>query len=218
MSTSKSPRVTLAIIAAAVMVVLAIVAGLVWFGLTQSVTNEGNQREAELSAAYSNAATRLSKCIVQTTQAAGLVKSQTNAADKIIADAIAARYGDSKTTGAAWLNFLQEAYPDKSVEAISKTYNNTLQIITGCQADYAEMQSVVLDKVRGFDAWRNGNTKVRYFGGSAFPNGNLMVSLPGINLYGQAALEKIRTPVVDAVTSKAYETGEQSLDDPFATK
>lgn len=219
MNTTKLSASSMKIIVAAAAVVALLLAAAILFFTNQSVINEGNKKQADVSASYSNAAVYLSNCVVKTKQTAGLLKSQTAGIDQIITNGVAARYGEGNTMDSAKLfSAIQEAYPDKSAEALSKTYNSALQIITGCQDDFANKQTVVLDKVRMFDSWLNGSTKVRYFGGSGFPNENLRVSLPGLNLTGLAALDKIRMPIVDNETSETYQTGEQSLDDPFAEK
>lgn len=199
--------------------VLALIAGVIVFVVNQNVVNEGNQKEATLTAVYTDGANYLSNCVVKTERTAGLLKSQTVAVDKVLADAVAGRYGTGNTMDKAKLfSAITEAYPDSSVEGLNKSFNNALEVITGCQDDFARKQSVIIDNVRLFDSWKTGNTTVRFFGGNNFPNENLRVSLPGINLTGAAALDKIRTPIVDSQTTATYQTGEQSLDDPFAAK
>lgn len=184
--------------------------------IPQSVTSEGNQMEAKLGATYANGANYLSACVVKTEQSVGLVNANTDALDKILKDAIAGRYDTESQAGSAKLfSAIVEAYPNLS--GLDATFQNVLATINGCRDDYKNMQSVVLDNVREFNAWRTGSWRVRTFGGSDFPNDNLIINLPGLHLTGSAALAKMSAPIVDAGTSGAYDTGLLTGGDPFAT-
>jgi hypothetical protein len=184
--------------------------------IPQGVKSQGNQKEASLSASYANGATYLSNCVVKTKQSANVANAQTAALDKVLKDAVAGRYGTGNTMDKAKLfSAIVEAYPETN--GLSKTFQDVLATITGCQDDFRNYQTVVQDKVRDFNAWRTGSWKVRTFGGSGFPNENLYVRLPGVSLTAADAYEKISQPIVDATTTSAYQSGEQQLDNPFGT-
>ena len=188
--------------------------GLILFMVNNGVTNTGNKLESQLSATYNSGAATLSACQKKTANAVGVTKAQSAALDKIIADAASGRYGaGAQINEKAILGAIVEAYPNLS--GLDKSFQDAMVIITGCQDDFLGAQKDVQDKVREFNSWRTGSWTARTFG-SEFPNENLYVRLPGINLNGQAALDKISMPIVDTVTSEAYVTGEQELNDPFS--
>lgn len=207
----------------AILVVIAgivLVLGLSWYITKQSVISAGNSKEATLSASYADGANYLSNCVVKTHQAANVAEANADAFDKVIKDAIAgsggAEHVDLGTTAGrnAFLPILVQAYPD--LKGQTDLFDKVVNVIVGCQDDFRNKQSVVQDQVRAFNTWRTGSWKVRTFGGGSFPNDNLVVDIPGVDsVTGQAALKKIRQPIVDAVTSDTYQTGQQSNDDPF---
>jgi hypothetical protein len=201
---------------------VAVVIAALTFGvfIPQGVQSEGNQLEAELSANYQDGANVLSNCVVKTKQSVGAAKANSEAFDKVIKDAIAgngaAQHVDFNNPASrnglfpVWV----QAYPD--FKGQTALFEKAMTVINGCQDDFRNKQSAVQDGVRQFNSWRTGSWKVRTFGGDNFPNENLYVTLPGLNLTGKAAFKKISAPIVDADTSGAYQSGEQQSNDPFA--
>lgn len=218
-SSSSSPNnrrnIYIAIAAVVALVALVVVLTFTVF-IPQSVKSNGNKKEADLSASYANGAVYLSKCVVKTKQAADVATAQTAALDKVLKDAVAGRYGigGNNMDKGKLFSAIVEAYPN--VNGLSKTFDHVMTVIVGCQDDFGNYQSVVQDKVRDFNSWRTGSWLTRSYAAD-FPNENMYVRLPGVNLVGAAAYDKIQQPIVDATTSSTYKTGEQSLDDPFGS-
>lgn len=197
-------------------VVVILVIGLVtWFGMKQSVLSEGNQQESDLSASYADGANYLSNCVVKTHQVANVAAANSAAFDQTIKDAIAgsgAFHTNAASSSTGLMPILVQAYPQ--LQGQTDLYKKVADVIVGCQDDFRNKQSVVLSHVVTFNKWRTGSWKVRTFG-SSFPNDNLTINLPGVNLTGMPALRKMEQPIVDASTSQAYQTGQQSTDGPF---
>jgi hypothetical protein len=186
----------------------------------QGVTSEGNKQESTLNAVYTDGANYLSNCVVKTEQAANVASANAAAFDKVIKDAVAGTVGAShvdlntQAGRSALLPILVQAYPD--MKGQTDLFNKVVTVIVGCQDDYRNKQSVVLDNVRIFNSWRTGSWKVRTFGGSSFPNNNLRVTIPGVPVVsGQAALDKMSAPLVEASTSGAYNSGVITPQNPF---
>jgi len=209
---AKKPR-NLLIAGAALLVVIFLI---VWWAIGNHVTNVGNQKEADLVAAYNDGAHYLSNCVVKTNQAANVAQGNAAAFDKVIKDAIAgngAFHTDTAKTSTGLFPLLVQAYPNLNGQ--TDLYKKVADIIVGCQDDFRAKQSAVLDQVRSFNRWRTGSWTVRHFG-SDFPNDNLVINLPGVQpLTGKAALLKMGQPIIDATTSGSYQTGQQSTQGPF---
>jgi hypothetical protein len=189
--------------------------------IPQSVTSQGNTREAKMNADYADGANFLSNCVVKTKQAANAANANAEAFDRVIKDAVAgsgtAAHVDMNTPASrnSLFPIWVQAYPD--LKGQTDLFNKAMDVIVGCQDDYKNKQSVILDGVRRFDTWQGGSWKVRTFGGNNFPNERLFINLPGLTLTGPAALAKMRSPIVDSDTANAYVTGEQDASNPFAT-
>jgi hypothetical protein len=187
--------------------------------IPQSVLSEGNTLEQGVSAAYNDGALTLSNCVNKTFQAANLANAQSDALADVFRAAVGGRYnqpGSPQVDSGKLFSAIQEAYPD--LTGLNQTFNNVLAVITGCQDDYATKQRVVQDKVRDFNSWLTGSWRVRTFGGG-LPNNNLKASIPGApTLYGQAALDKMSQPIVDASVGSAYNTGQTQQTNPFGTR
>lgn len=216
-SASSTLRNPLVLIGVGILAFL-IVFSLVWYGIGQSVQSSGNKQQATLSANYSDGANYLSNCVVKTNQAANVAQANADAFDKVIKDAIAgsgAFHTNTANSAGGLVPILVQAYPD--LKGQTDLYNKVANIIVGCQDDFRNKQSVVLDNVRTFNSWLGGSWKVRHFG-SSFPNNRLTINISGLGtLRGQQALDKISQPIVDASTSQAYNSGQQSTNGPFST-
>jgi|GEM_PF-2040475 len=197
-------------------VVLVLVMGLGWYVTKQSVLSQANDKQASLSADYANGANYLARNINLVKQTAGVATANAKAYQDLIGRAIA-RQGEfaTATTPGALIPILTQQWPDPKAQ--SDLFVKVADVIIGSQDDFTRLQTKVLDNVRSFNSWRTGSWKVRTFGGN-LPNENLYVSLPGVEtLTGMAALNKIRTPIINTLTSQAYQTGINDVEDPFAT-
>lgn len=217
----------LAIIGGGIAAVLVGVLALVFFVIIpNSVTNEGNKQESNISAVYAKGANTLSECTVKTKQAANVAAAHTDALDKVIRAAVAGDVGTDGHVTQKSLNdpsnrqgfyaALVQAYPD--TKDLSATFNNVLAIVTGCQHDFKTAQDEVLDRVRAFKSWLTGSWTVRTYGGN-FPDDNLELNLPGqAPITGKAALIKVSTPILSSEAAGAYSgNGTYDPGTPFGT-
>ncbi|HSW81012.1 MAG TPA: hypothetical protein VLG40_01320 [Candidatus Saccharimonas sp.] len=211
-------------IAVAVLIVLAVVGVVGYFITSNSVLSQGNKQETDISAVYVKGATTLSECTTKTKQAANVASAHTDALDKVIRAAVAGSVGsDGHVTqqsldnarGGFYAAFVQ-AYPD--TKDLSKTFNNVMAVVTGCQHDFKTAQDAVQDRVRAFKAWLTGSWTTRTFGGD-LPNDVLELNLPNqAPITGKAALIKVSTPILDSATAGAYSgNGTYDPGTPFST-
>jgi hypothetical protein len=190
---------------------------IIWFIIHQSVISSGNKQEATMSGDYADGANYLSNCVIKTKQAANVTVAQTDALDKILSDAVSGRYGTGANfDGGSMISAIVEAYPDTS--GLSKSFQDALSIIAGCQDDFRNKQSKILDDVRSFRSWKTGSWPVRTFGGGGFPNDNLYISIGDLDLTGDAALKKMSKPIVETSILQDYATGTTNTENPFATE
>jgi len=212
--------------------VLFLIVGVVlaWFVfIPQSTQSVGNQKETDIAAAFEDGANALSSCTNQSTVAAQGALANAGQFDKIMQDAVshtgsAAKYqlSDQKTgvpnQGAQqglYALFLQ-AYPNTS--GVTDLFRNAVDVATSCQRKYESAQTLVLDRVRDFDRWRTGGwTQRQFWSGPA--NDALIIPIPGTRtvLTGNQALSVARVPIVNTVTSSAYQSGTYNPANPFAT-
>ena len=189
--------------------------------IPQGVTSDGNKMESRMNGWYNQAVTALHNCTVKTARAAQVTGGQTDAVDKVLKDAVGGRYGTGNNMDQAKLfSAIHEAYPEQSIAGLNKSFQDAMAVMTGCQDDFTSAQNVVQAKVADFKAWRTGSWNVRTFGGDSFPNDNLEINIPGMPIStGQAALQIMERPIVDADTANAIKTGMDNSyqNNPFAS-
>lgn len=174
--------------------------------VNMDVTNEGNRIEAQLTAKFSANQTVLSSCVVQVEQAADIAVRNDESVRAALVDTVQALSPQTQEASSGKLfSALKLAYPDTS--NITALYDQVMSVATGCRADFAEAQAALLDRIRHFDAWREGSQRVRWFG-SEFPDANLKAVVGKRTVTGVDALDKMRSVIVDSRTLDAYSTGE----------
>lgn len=209
----------IALIVCGVLVVILLCCG--GIGISQYTGNisTGNAKQNDLTATYADAANYMSNCIVKTNQAANVAKANADAFDQVIKDAIAGngkagQFNLNTPQGqAGFMPLLVQAYPQ--LEGQTDLFKKVLAVIVGCQDDFRNKQSVVLDHVRSFNTWRQ-NFWTSLLGGSSFPNDNLVINLPGVPMVtGQAALLKMGQPIIATDAADAYKNGTYAPTNPF---
>jgi hypothetical protein len=206
------------IIGGAIVVIVLICGGMGVATYTGNIT-KGNTMQNDLTATYADAANYMSNCIVKTNQAANVAQANADAFDKVIKDAIAGngkagQFNLNTQQGqAGFFPLLVQAYPQ--LQGQTDLFKKVLTIIVGCQDDFRNKQSVVLDHVRTFNNWRQ-SFWTSLFGGGNFPNDNLVINLPGVPMAtGQAALLKMGQPIIATDASDAYKNGTYTPSNPF---
>lgn len=193
--------------------------GLFYFVISNNVTNDGNKKQQDLITYYNNTTNILSDCLVKTKQSVGATKSQTDALNKVITDAVKGRYTGNTTAqpgGGSLFSAIQEAYPDTS--GLSKSFQDVMIIINGCRTDFRDSQAILQDKVTLFNQWRTGSFTVRNFGGKKYPNEDLEITVAGKPVTGKAAIKQMRTLVVVEDAQSGRDTGKIDNTDPFAAQ
>ncbi len=193
--------------------------GLIYFVISNGVTNDGNKKQEDLITYYNDTTNVLSDCLVKTKQSVGATKAQTDALDKVITDAVKGRYaGDTSAQpgGGSLFSAIQEAYPDTS--GLSKSFQDVLITINGCRTDFRDSQAILQRAVTQFNQWRTGSFKVRNFGGKKYPNESLEITVAGKPVTGKGALRQMRTLVVVSDAQSGRDTGKIDNADPFAAQ
>ena len=191
--------------------------GLLYFVISNSVTNDGNKKQQDLITYYNDTTNILSDCLVKTKQSVGATKAQTDALDKVITDAVKGRYSgntSAKPGGGSLFSAIAEAYPDTS--GLSKSFQDVMIIINGCRTDFRDSQAILQRGVTQFNQWRTGSFKVRTFGGKKYPNEDLEITVASKSVTGKAALKQMRTLVVVEDAQSGRDTGKIDNTDPFA--
>ena len=191
--------------------------GLLYFVISNSVTNDGNKKQQDLITYYNDTTNILSDCLVKTKQSVGATKAQTDALDKVITDAVKGRYTGNTSAqpgGGSLFSAITEAYPDTS--GLSKSFQDVMIIINGCRTDFRDSQAILQRGVTQFNQWRTGSFKVRTFGGKKYPNEDLEITVAGKPVTGKAALSQMRTLVVVEDAQSGRDTGKIDNTDPFA--
>lgn len=201
----KGTRLNIKLVAASCVAALTLGVGGCAVSTNISVTNDGNQKEAELSAVFSDAQNYLSDCVIRSAQAADVATANSRSVAGILEGTIKARGPqEEKTSQGALFSALQEQYPDTG--KVSEVYQNVMVIVSGCRTDFRDKQTAVLARVSDYNKWRNGSWSVRTFG-SEFPSENLVATVGDKEYTGAAALKKMRRVVQSENSLNSYETG-----------
>lgn len=203
-STSKISNKLIAFI---VTVVLVAVVGLIIFLTDNSVTNDGNRREAGLNAQYLDNQNILSDCTLKIREMANVSKAQSDAFMKAMEDTVKGRYdGREADDPGKMFSVIVEDYPE--LDGLTKAYERVHDTIMSCRTDYTKIQTKLLDMLREYEVWRTGTLKVRMFGSGQFPSQNLVAQIGSDrSRKGQEALDQMHTIVTVEDAREATESG-----------
>jgi hypothetical protein len=186
---------------------------IIWWSIGNGVTNKGNRLEQGLNAQYKSNVGQLSNCLDKSQQAAGVAKGETAAFDKVITDAMLGRYGatdSANVDSGKFFSAVHEAYPDLS--QVGNTFNNVLDVVTGCREDYQHYQEKMASMVNNFNTWRTASWTSRHFA-KGFPNDNLQAG----KFTGKDALTQMNVVVSVQAAQDAYNTGTLTSQNLFDT-
>ncbi len=126
---------------------------------------------------------------------------------KILKEAIAGRYDNSldAQSSPALYSAIKEAYPQVEL----KSYSSIVQFIRANREAFRGQQSILLDKLRNYQSFRNGDIIDSFIVAQlGFPSSQLRVSLAGgQTLLGEAALVQIERIITDDTTRASFADG-----------
>lgn len=193
------------LIALIVAVSLVAIGGLV-FLIDNSVTNDGNRKEAALNAQYLDNQNILSDCLIKIREVANVSQAQSDAFTNAMEDTVKGRYDGREANPGQMFSAIVESYPE--LTGLTEAYERAHNTIMGCRTDYTKIQTKLLDMLREYDAWRTGSLGVRTFGDGQFPSQNLVAQIGGDrSRKGQDALDQMYTIVTVEDAREATESG-----------
>ncbi|MFS0885120.1 hypothetical protein [Aeromicrobium sp. 179-A 4D2 NHS] len=200
---------TKALVAAAVAVVLVI--GAIWFFATYNSTQKNMvKREQALSSQYKDNQNELAAYVSTIKEALGVADRNTDALDKVLANAVQGRYQVGSTAqpgGGELFSAITEAYPDLS--GVSLPYQKVQDAVISGREAFKNKQTKMLDMAREYETWKNsGIIHSRIASMVGAPSDNLVAAIGDDVKKGQAALDRMKTIVVTAESSKSFESGE----------
>lgn len=197
----------------AVLTALLLIFGLFTYSKINSLHREGVQREAELTAQYLDAQNELGSFISTFYEQLGIADRKSEKLDLILSDAVKGRYDQTGLTpatpgqpqGNQLISAIVEAYPDLSG---LNSYDRILDTIASGRTAYKNKQSLLLDKLRAYDTWRNqnifGSMLIRIAG---FPSDNLRAQVGQQFVTGKAAENQMYVIVLPSDAQQAYTSG-----------
>lgn len=196
---------TLIIVGVVAAVVL--VFGLSIWGWLNGIDNEANTRQRSLITLYQGVETKLSTCLDNSMQAAGIAKQERDSLkDMMIGTALARSKNGSSSEGAVLnINAVNEALPQN---VSNDLYKQLMTTVTGCRNEVAGAQQNLQAYGGEFDIWTQTGGVFEKMVRGKYPNEKLKaVNADGDTLTGRDALDFIVTPISttdakDAVTSK----------------
>jgi hypothetical protein len=171
-------------------ILLALIIGI--FGVKAHVGNVALLKEKQIVELNNNNTIQLNQYVASLKEQVGIANVKSNALDKVLKDALSARYNptqmaDPKSKG-SFYSAMHEAYPNIDLSL----YDKILTFVQGQRQDYALLQKQLQSMLADFDTWRG-----------SFPNSMFTGSLPdhwlvatddnGNKLEGQKALDYLET-------------------------
>ena len=170
--------------------VLALIIG--FFGVKVHVGNVALQKEKAIVQLNNNNTIQLNQYVASLKEQVGIANVKSNALDKILKDALSARYNPTQmadpNSKGSFYSAMHEAYPNIDVSV----YDQIITFVQGQRQDYALLQKQLQSMLADFDTWRG-----------SFPNSMFTGSVPdhwlvaqddsGNKLTGQAALDYLNT-------------------------
>lgn len=162
--------------------------------------------ETGISTQYLVNQNQLSSYVLGYSEQVGIADRQATQLKAILTDAIKGRY-DGKVTAQgqpALYSAIKEAYPEVDLNS----YDKILTFIQANREAFRSQQQILLDKVRNYKSYRNGDIIDSFLVGLlGFPSNQLTAKVEGTTLYGDAALDKIEQIVTDDTTRASFASG-----------
>jgi hypothetical protein len=183
----------------------------VWvFSAFNSTQKDMVSKEQALSAQYADNQNELSSYISTIKETLGLADRNTDALDRVLADAVKGRYeGDTSAQpgGGQLFSAITEAYPD--LAGVTDAYAKVQDAVSAGRLAYKNQQTKLLDMLRDYETWKNsGFLHSMITGMVGAPSDNLRASVGDDTARGQQALDRMYKIVLTAEGNKAYESGE----------
>lgn len=199
------------VIGAGVLVIVVLIFVIWPLTALSSTKSQGVDKETQLTAQYQDNQNTLSAYIAGFYEQTGVAKVKADKLNAILLDAVKGRY-DGKLapgTGGAFFSAITEAYPDLSGLNI---YDKIVDYVQAGRANYKNVQTALLDQIRGYDNWRKGGLIhpmwVRFAG---FPSSNLEAKVGDTTVTGSEALRKMKQLVLVGQATAAYQTGTDQI-------
>ena len=212
-------------LAIAVVVVLAVVAGITALSILQyriAVTNEGEMLQENIETRYKNAQVSLSACLDKGRVAAQVTEREFELIRGILVDTASARYTDANGepspaaasigTGRAFSG-LAENYPTID----QRSWQSLQSTVVGCRDAFAGAQEALFYQANQLDQWTLSDNLFNQGIKDNFPTDELDVvdTATSTTLYGQGALDYMTRVIMVEDAREAYETGELGEQDLF---
>jgi len=170
--------------------VLALIIG--FFGVKVHVGNVALQKEKAIVQLNNNNTIQLNQYVASLKEQVGIANVKSNALDKILKDALSARYNPTQmadpNSKGSFYSAMHEAYPNIDVSV----YDQIITFVQGQRQDYALLQKQLQSMLADFDTWRGSFPNSMFAGG--FPDHWLVVSDDnGNRIDGQKALDYLNT-------------------------
>lgn len=177
------------------------------YGYINGTRNQGIDWETRLNSQYVDNQNYLSSYISGFYEQIGVAQAGTDALDAVLTDAVKGRYDEGGFgSGSSLFNAIAESYPD--LTQLAANWGKIQDYITSGRAGYRDIQSKLLDMLRGYDAWRlSGIIKSAVIRAMGFPTMDLKARIGENILYGQAAEDKMWQIVLTQSALDAYESG-----------
>jgi hypothetical protein len=176
------------------------------FVKVNSVRSQMISLEVGISTQYVVNQNQLSSYVLGYSEQVGIADRQAQQLRVILTDAVKGRY-DGKVNAQgqpALYSAIKEAYPKVDLA----TYDKIIVFIQANREAFRGQQQILLDKVRNYKSFRNGDIiDSLLVGVLGFPSNQLTAKVEGQTLYGDAALNKIEQIVIDDTTRTSFSTG-----------
>ncbi|HEY9684004.1 MAG TPA: hypothetical protein V6C86_20650 [Oculatellaceae cyanobacterium] len=191
--------------------VLAIALVIGFIGIKVHVGNAGLFKEKQIVELNNNNTIQLNQYVASLKEQVGIANLKSNAMDKVLKDALEARYSpqqmkDPNAQG-SFYSAMHEAYPNIDMSL----YDKILTFVQGQRQDYALLQKQMQSMLADFDTWRGSFPNSMFTGG--LPDHWLTVQDDnGKKLDGQAALDYLNT--ISQPNGSNNGGGQKSIDLP----
>ena len=191
--------------------------GLGLYGYFNSLNTDRVEQETTISAQYQSNQLELDTYHKTIKEAVGIANVKSTKLDQVLHDAVAGRYGDSKSEagsrqgqGGAFFSAIVEAYPD--IKGQLDLYDRILNAVFAGREAFKQKQNLLLDRVRSYKRWMNDglvqSILIKKVIGA--PTELLQARVGKSVVHGPEALDKIETIVTSQSTSQSFESGEDN--------
>lgn len=192
-----------------------------YINYTIAVRNEGERKEQDLTALYSQSMNSLSTCLDQGDVAAQVTKAEYDSIKDILVETAAARYVDANGQptdasgvlgGGQLISMLQENYP----QIDQRSWQNLQTLVIGCREEFQGKQDQIQAFAADYNQWRVSDNLLNSWIKADFPSDELkVVTADGTSLYGRAAYDRITRVVATSAAIDAFESGTLESQDLF---